>query len=32
MQGWNLPMMLHEEEHQNEMERIKAELKQYYQS
>ena len=26
MQGWNLPMMLHEEEHQNEMERIKAEL------
>ena len=26
MQGWNLPMMLHEEEHQKEMERIKAEL------
>jgi Universal stress protein UspA and related nucleotide-binding proteins len=26
LQGWNLPMMLHEEEHQNEMERIKAEL------
>lgn len=26
MQGWNLPMMLHEEEHHKEIERIKAEL------